>query len=130
MIDTTSSHRCILGKLGGGGYSSGDRSGQAVRLASVLIKCPHLQGGAKIPAMKPRFLLLPVLILNMVAIAIALHAASDQTANYTTRTLALPDHGQGNVTMDYIAYDPKTGYVWIPAINLAACGETLDACPK
>ena len=80
--------------------------------------------------MKPRFLLLPVLILNMVAIAIALHAASDQTANYTTRTLALPDHGQGNVTMDYIAYDPKTGYVWTPAINLAACGETLDACPK
>ena len=120
MIDATSSHRCILGKLGGGGYSSGDRSGQAVRLASVLIKCPHLQGGAKIPAMKPRFLLLPVLILNMVAIAIALHAASDQTANYTTRTLALPDHGQGNVTMDYIAYDPKTGYVWIPAINLGS----------
>ncbi|HZM10797.1 MAG TPA: hypothetical protein VFC15_11355 [Candidatus Limnocylindrales bacterium] len=70
--------------------------------------------------MKPRFLLLPVLILNMVAIAIALHAASDQTANYTTRTLALPDHGQGNVTMDYIAYDPKTGYVWIPAINLGS----------
>ena len=93
---------------------------QAVRLASVLIKCPHLQGGVKIPAMKPRFLLLPVVILSMAAIAIALHAASDQTANYTTRTLALPDHGHENVTMDYIAYDPKTGYVWIPAINLGS----------
>ena len=70
--------------------------------------------------MKPRISLLPVLILGMGAIAIALHAGSDQTANYTTRTLALPDHGQGNITMDYIAYDPKTGYVWVPAINVGS----------
>jgi DNA-binding beta-propeller fold protein YncE len=56
----------------------------------------------------------------MAAIGIALHAAGNQTANYTTRTLALPDHGQGNITMDYIAYDPKTGYVWVPAINLGS----------
>ncbi len=70
--------------------------------------------------MKPRISLLPVLILGMGAIAIALHAASDQSANYTTRTLALPDHGQGNITMDYIAYDPKTGYVWVPAINVGS----------
>jgi DNA-binding beta-propeller fold protein YncE len=72
------------------------------------------------PAMKPRISLLPVLILGMGAIAIALHAASDQSPNYTTRTLALPDHGQGNITMDYIAYDPKTGYVWVPAINVGS----------
>jgi DNA-binding beta-propeller fold protein YncE len=72
------------------------------------------------PAMKPRISLLPVLILRMGAIAIALHAPSDQSANYTSRTLALPDHGQGNITMDYIAYDPKTGYVWIPAINVGS----------
>jgi DNA-binding beta-propeller fold protein YncE len=56
----------------------------------------------------------------MGAIAIALPAASNQSANYTTRTLALPDHGQGNITMDYIAYDPKTGYVWVPAINVGS----------
>ena len=80
----------------------------------------YLRGGAKIPAMKPRILMLPVLILGMAAIGIALHAAGNQTANYTTRTLALPDHGQGNITMDYIAYDPKTGYVWVPAINLGS----------
>src|SRR5271165_1907460 len=72
------------------------------------------------PAMKPRISLLPVLILGMGAIAIALHAASDQSPNYTTRTLALPDHGHGNITMDYIAYDPKTGYVWVPAINVGS----------
>jgi hypothetical protein len=59
--------------------------------------------------MKPQISLLLALILSMGAIAIALHAASDQSANYTARTLALPDHGQGNITMDYIAYDPKTG---------------------
>jgi DNA-binding beta-propeller fold protein YncE len=52
------------------------------------------------------------------AIAIALRPSPDQNANYSVRTLALPDHGKGNITMDYIAYDPKTGYVWVPAINI------------
>jgi DNA-binding beta-propeller fold protein YncE len=69
--------------------------------------------------MKQRMSLLLSVIVGMGAIAIALHAASDQ-ANYTTRTLALPDHGKGNITMDYIAYDPKTGYVWVPAINVGS----------
>ena len=91
-----------------------------VALASALMECPHLQGGANIPAMKSRISLLPVLILGMGVIAVALHAGSQQTANYTTRILTLPDHGQGNITMDYIAYDPKTGYVWIPAINVGS----------
>jgi DNA-binding beta-propeller fold protein YncE len=56
----------------------------------------------------------------MGAIGIAVHAASDQSANYITRTLALPDHGKGNITMDYIAYDSKTGSVWVPAINIGS----------
>lgn len=70
--------------------------------------------------MKYQIFLLLALTLGMVEIAIALHAASDQSATYTTRTLALPDHGKGNITMDYIAYDPKTGYVWVPAINVGS----------
>lgn len=70
--------------------------------------------------MKQRISLQIAVIVAMGAIAIALHAASDQSANYITRTLALPDHGQGNITMDYIAYDPKTGYVWVPAINVGS----------
>lgn len=70
--------------------------------------------------MKQRIFLQLIVMVVMGAIAIALHAASDQSANYTTRTLALPDHGQGNITMDYIAYDPKTGYVWVPAINVGS----------
>jgi DNA-binding beta-propeller fold protein YncE len=70
--------------------------------------------------MKERMFLLSVVMLGIGAVAIASHAASDQSANYTVRTLALPDHGRGNVTMDYIAYDPKTGYVWVPAINIGS----------
>jgi DNA-binding beta-propeller fold protein YncE len=54
------------------------------------------------------------------AIALGLQAADEQNANYAVRILALPDHGQANVTMDYIAYDPETGYVWVPAINIGS----------
>jgi DNA-binding beta-propeller fold protein YncE len=63
------------------------------------------------------------LFLSLVAagiLAVSLHAANDQSVNYTTRTLLLPDHGKGTITMDYIAYDPKTGYVWVPAINIGS----------
>ena len=68
--------------------------------------------------MKQRISLLIAVTLG--AIAIALYAATDPSATYTTRTLALPDHGKGTVTMDYIAYDPNTGYVWVPAINIGS----------
>jgi DNA-binding beta-propeller fold protein YncE len=70
--------------------------------------------------MEKRNSLLLILIVGLGAIPIGLHAAGDQNANYTVRTLALPDHGKGNITMDYIAYDPKTGYVWVPAINIGS----------
>jgi len=69
--------------------------------------------------MKQRMSLLLSVAVGMGAIAITLHAASDQ-ANYTTRTLALPDHGKGNIAMDYIAYDPNTGDLWVPAINVGS----------
>jgi DNA-binding beta-propeller fold protein YncE len=76
--------------------------------------------GVTMPAMKQGISLLVAITLGMGAIAIALHAASDQNSTYTTRTLALPDHGKGTISMDYIAYDPKTGYVWVPAINVGS----------
>jgi hypothetical protein len=59
-------------------------------------------------------------IIALGAIGIGLQAADEQNANYSVRTLTLPDHGQGNITMDYITYDPKTGYVWVPAINIGS----------
>ena len=49
-----------------------------------------------------------LLMISFSAIATTLRAA-DQSLNYTVRTLSLPDHGKGNITMDYIAYDPSTG---------------------
>jgi DNA-binding beta-propeller fold protein YncE len=71
-------------------------------------------------AMERRNSILLVVVVAIGAIAVGLKAADEQNAKYAVRTLALPDHGQGNITMDYIAYDPKTGYVWVPAINIGS----------
>lgn len=69
--------------------------------------------------MKSRMSLVSALVSAGV-LAVALYAAGDQGITYTIRTLTLPDHGKGNITMDYIAYDPRTGYVWVPAINIGS----------
>jgi len=61
-----------------------------------------------------------LLVLILGALGVSVHAANDQSANYTARTLALPDHGKGNITMDYIAFDPKTDSVWVPASNIGS----------
>jgi len=67
-----------------------------------------------------------VVLLVVLTTAIALLAAhktqdaKDTKPNYSVRTLALPDHGKGNITMDYIAYDAKTGFLWIPSINIGS----------
>ena len=60
------------------------------------------------------------LAAGVCATVLVLHAAGNQNPKYTVRTLALPDHGKGNITMDYIAYDPKTGYLWVPATNVGS----------
>ena len=70
--------------------------------------------------MERRNAILLIVVMALGALGIGLQAADEQNAKYTVRILALPDHGQGNITMDYIAYDPKTGYVWIPAINIGS----------
>jgi DNA-binding beta-propeller fold protein YncE len=68
--------------------------------------------------MKQRICLLLFVVVSLGAIAIALRTSEDQSANFTVRSLALPDHGKGNITMDYIAYDPATRFLWVPAINM------------
>jgi len=70
--------------------------------------------------MKKRFGLLPLLVAGLGAIGIAMHASAGQSTDYAVRTLSLPDHGKGNIIMDYIAYDPATGSVWVPAMNIGA----------
>lgn len=74
-----------------------------------------------IPGMKQLLLvLLLIVMVGVGAVALALQVGSEQGASYNVRTLSLPDHSKGNITMDYIAYDPRTGYVWVPAINIGS----------
>jgi hypothetical protein len=46
--------------------------------------------------------------------------AANQGANYSTRTIPLPDSNAGDVSMDYITYDPGTNSVWVPGGNTGA----------
>jgi DNA-binding beta-propeller fold protein YncE len=75
--------------------------------------------------MQRRSSILLAVVIAIGVIAVGLRAADEQPANYKVRILALPDHGQGNITMDYIAYDPRTGYVWVPATNIGSV-DVLD----
>src|SRR5579862_3758252 len=47
-------------------------------------------------------------------------------ATYRVRTWPLPDNHTGDVSMDYIAYDPTTNAVWVPGGNSAAV-DVVDA---
>ena len=53
-------------------------------------------------------------------------AKSDSGQNYSVRTLALPDNNLGDVSMDYISYDPATNSVWVPGGNTGAV-DVIDA---
>jgi len=59
----------------------------------------------------------------IVAVAMAVSAAAKGgrgADKYTVRTLPLPDNGSGDVSMDYIAYDPATNRLWVPGGNTGA----------
>src|SRR5437660_12636370 len=64
--------------------------------------CPmtRTENSATINAMERRNSLRLVVIVAISAIAVGLQAADEQNADYTVRILALPDHGQANITMD------------------------------
>jgi DNA-binding beta-propeller fold protein YncE len=71
------------------------------------------------PPLSAQFPLL--LAMALATLGLGLHASAAQArAKYTTHTLALPSHGKGNITNDYITYDPTTNFVWVPAINLGS----------
>jgi DNA-binding beta-propeller fold protein YncE len=56
-----------------------------------------------------------------VCVAAPLTSAQKATATkYTVRTLPLPDNGTGDVSMDYIAFDPATNSLWVPGGNTGA----------
>jgi len=54
------------------------------------------------------------------------HVTSNHGANYSVRTLPLPDNNAGDVSMDYIGYDPGTNSVWVPGGNTGAV-DVVDA---
>jgi len=56
-------------------------------------------------------MILPSLLL---LVSLALVGAD---APYTVRMLALPVEGTSPISMDYIAFDPATRFVWVPAGN-------------
>ena len=66
-----------------------------------------------------RPMLFPVFAFAMV-IATSATAQNRAASTYTVRTLALPDKGMGDVSMDYIAFDPSTNSLWVPAGNTGA----------
>ena len=65
-----------------------------------------------------------IFLCNLAGGSIIAQNKSTDTINspekYNVRTLPLPDNNLGDVSMDYIAYDPSTNSVWVPAGNTAA----------
>src|ERR1700741_1191947 len=51
---------------------------------------------------------------------------SHDGASSGVRTLPLPDNNAGDVSMDYIGYDPSTNSVWVPGGNTGAV-DVVDA---
>ncbi|MBV8807359.1 MAG: hypothetical protein JO033_01680 [Acidobacteriaceae bacterium] len=80
----------------------------------------NAKAGATMLGMRRRNSLQVSVLVGIGATAVGALTGGDRSAMYTVHTLALPDHGRGNITMDYIAYDPGTGYVWVPAINIGS----------
>src|SRR2546429_9376881 len=65
-------------------------------------------------------------LLSLLAAPI-LHAASP---SYSVRMLPLPHGDQNGIYMDYIAFDPATGFVWAPAGNTGAIDIVDTATQK
>ena len=55
-----------------------------------------------------------------IARILAFLAAAPVFGQYQVRSVPLPTTGSGGIYMDYIAYDPATGFVWAPAGNTGA----------
>jgi DNA-binding beta-propeller fold protein YncE len=62
-----------------------------------------------------------VFLISLIGAAgAALHAAPGAEASYAVRMQALPGAGAAGIYMDYIAFDPATHSVWVPAGNTGA----------
>ena len=71
-------------------------------------------------------ILLGVLWASTVLAQTESHPGGSHGASSSVRTLPLPDDNKGDVSMDYIAYDPSTNSVWVPGGNTGAV-DIVDA---
>jgi DNA-binding beta-propeller fold protein YncE len=58
-----------------------------------------------------------LLLVTCISTVLPVCAAQGAEASYAVRTLQLPRTAPGGVAMDYIAFDPATQSVWVPAGN-------------
>src|SRR6266436_4321067 len=80
----------------------------------------------------PRSAIFVGLVMVLGALATSMTAAPQdgRTARtYRVRTLALPDNGTGDVSMDYIAFDPATNSLWVPGGNTGAV-DVVDVATR
>jgi DNA-binding beta-propeller fold protein YncE len=77
-----------------------------------------------------------IFLLSFVSLAVAASPAApaDPTpsagAAYTVRSLPLPSANDDGIFMDYIVFDPHTGFVWAPAGNTGAVDVVDTATGK
>ncbi|PYQ20994.1 MAG: hypothetical protein DMF81_16895 [Acidobacteria bacterium] len=55
---------------------------------------------------------------------------ASKSAAYSVRSLPLPGAGDDGISMDYVAFDPHTGFVWVPAGNTGAVDVVDTASGK
>src|SRR5438132_3302398 len=67
-----------------------------------------------------RSMIFGAVVIALGIVAISTSAQHVTATNYTVRTLPLPDNGTGDVSMDYIAFDPATNSLWVPGGNTGA----------
>ena len=67
-----------------------------------------------------RSMIFGAVVIAVGIVATRTSAQNVAATNYTVRTLPLPDNGTGDVSMDYIAFDPATNSLWVPGGNTGA----------
>ena len=68
------------------------------------------------------FLIALILLVASAVLSVYAQTKSDarHDADHKVRTIPLPDNNTGDVSMDYIAYDPATNSIWVPGGNTGA----------
>src|SRR5437867_5263845 len=104
-------------------------AGECVHDGEVVV---HVGSPCQHPGMRNSVLLLLFAPLMLAASAAAPDDSTRAAAGaaYTVRSLPLPGANDDGIFMDYIAFDPHTGFVWAPAGNTGAVDVVDTATGK